>query len=149
MQMKLGLRIIDVGGQPVDLNDVLTRATRDRQRVLVNDALGLLVDVSDMGLFTCAVDPENGRLRRAKITRIAKAKAPVNYWAVNMPDQTTVTEEDITLFIQEQRGTTKLIHADGQTRQLHTDSSTGRLSITMLSPEQLALIGGLDELINQ
>ena len=148
MQEKLGLRIIDSGSQPVNLNDLLAQIVRERRRVLVNDALGLLVDVSDMGLFTCAVDPDNGRLRRAKITRIAKAKAPISYWAVNMADQATVTEEDITLFIQEPRGTTKLVHAEGQTKQIHTDSSTGRLSITMLSPEQLSLIGGLDELIN-
>src|SRR5207248_1566591 len=139
-QETMGLRIFNSTGQPVNMGELLTEAARERRRVLVNDALGLLVDVSDMGYFTHALDPDTGRMRKAKINRIAKAKAPVSYWAVNMPDQRTVTQEDITLFIQEPRGTTKLVQAEGSTKQIHTDSTTGRLSITMLTPEQLALV---------
>lgn len=146
MQEKQGLRIFDGDGQAVDLQELLAAVTREKKRVLVNDALGLLVDVSDLRYFTNTLDADSGRLRRAKINRIAKAKAPIHYFAVNMPGQDTVTEEDITLFIQEPRGTTKLVLTEGSAKQIDKDG-TGRLRITLLTREQLAIVNDVDDLV--
>jgi len=110
---KSGVTVYDKSGERCDLDDVIAEVSKMPGRVLVDDEIGVSVDVAGLGYQTESMDFEHGRLRRADVSVLHKRKQPAKILRITLEDGVALeVAEDTLLHVRDKDGNIRHVRAD-------------------------------------
>jgi intein/homing endonuclease len=107
------INLYDKFGNKVDVAKLIIELKDKSERVLVEDDDRLVLDISDLELYTFSLDFETGKHRKQKVMMISRAKSPGYLLRITTKAGVQIEcAKDTILFVRDRRGVIKQIRAD-------------------------------------
>ena len=110
---KRGVTVYDKSGLHCDLDSIIEEVSKLPGRLLVDDEVGVSVDVAGLGYQTESMDFEHGRLKRADVSVLHKRKQPAKILRITVEDGIALeVAEDTLLHVRDEDGNIRHVRAD-------------------------------------
>ncbi len=129
---KNAINLYDKDDNRVDIESVVDELKQDPERVLIDDDISTIIDVSDLGYYTFSLDMKTQKKVRGKVTNLHHRKKQVSVLRINTDSGAYFeVSEDTLIHIQDTDGTIRHIRADKLKKgmeimtMLNSDNSSG------------------------
>ena len=105
--------IYDKDGNIHKINDLVDNLKNDKDRVLVDDEVGISIDISDLEYYVYSYDLEKKENKKAKISTLHHRKKKAQILRVTLGNGVAVDVSEDTLFhVKDADGQLKYVRAD-------------------------------------
>lgn len=110
---KAGITIYDESGVRRDLDEVMLEVMKMPGRVLVDDDIGISVDLAGLGYQTNSMDFKQNRLKKADVSVLHKRKRPARVLRITVESGVALeVAEDTLLHVRDEDGSIRHVRAD-------------------------------------
>jgi len=105
--------IYDKDGNIHKISDLVNRLKSDKDRVLVDDDIGISIDIADLEFYVYSYDLEKKENKKAKISTLHHRKKKANILRITLGNGVAVDVSEDTLFhVKDTDGQLKYVRAD-------------------------------------
>lgn len=108
-----GVAIYDKDGNIHDIEDLVVELSKkDKERILIDDDIGISIDVSDLEYYVYSLNQETEKTEKKKISTLHKRKKQAKILRITTETMQIEVSEDTILHIRDKDGSIKHIRAD-------------------------------------
>ena len=110
---KNGVTIYDKDGNIYNIAELVDKLKKDKDRILIDDELGISIDISDLEYYVYSFDLTEQKMKKAKISTLHHRKKKANILRITLANGTAVDVSEDTIFhVKDKDGNIKYVRAD-------------------------------------
>ena len=110
---KSGVTIYDKDGNIYNIAELVDGLKADKERILVDDDIGISIDISDLEYYVYSFDLTEQKNTRAKISTLHHRKKKAKILRITLSSGTAVDVSEDTIFhVKDKNGDIKYVRAD-------------------------------------
>lgn len=110
---KNGVTIYDKDGNIHNIAELVDNLKADKERVLIDDDIGISIDISDLEYYVYSFDLTEQKITRAKISTLHHRKKKIKILRITLSSGTAVDVSEDTIFhVKDKNGDIKYVRAD-------------------------------------